>query len=325
MRGIKHGLISFFLILSTPFARGQDFYTIFDADVEYSPGNTYVLEPRNTVTIQENNSNFNLPLQRENGDAFLVGLGVHKLRLLPTFNVSPINTDTVYTSTYQFYRYRIQGGYNKQWNDKVSSVIVLMLRMSSDLEDGIQSDIFQFGGAFLMSEKRTDNFTLKYGIYANTEFFGLFIAPLLGYDWIINDKTRMFGVLPARMTFQRKLSNTFRTGLIFMAPSYSYRLGESTFENAKGETVPTYAQNIKNTLSLYFDTYLTKSIALQLRVGRTVFRRIRLYESDDVNTINVYGIGIGGGRRQPIPVPAFRDFDDGWIVNVSLSYRFNLE
>ena len=320
-KGIQ--FIFFLLVLIHTNVQSQDFYTVFTTEVEYSPNNPYTYEPSNTVDLQENNTHLNIPLQRKNGDAFLLGLGAHKFRLMPNFVIEP-KFDTNYSSTYQFYRYRVQAGYNKKWNEDFSTAFMLMGRVSSDMVEGIQSNIFQYGGLVLFTKKRSDIITYKFGVYMNTEFFGLFIVPLFGMDWKISDRWRAFGVLPARFSLQYSLNKTFRTGLMFKAPTFTYRVSEKSLENPKEDRISSYVHYQTNSLYVYLDCYITKSKVFTAKVGRSIFRGVRLFKSDDVYSFNISGIGFGN-TRQPIPVPVYRDFSDGWLLNAGISYRFNLE
>jgi hypothetical protein len=312
------------LVLICSKVQSQDFYTIFSSEVEYSPKNSYTYEPANSVNFQENNTDLNLPLPRKNGDAILFGIGAQKFRPTANFVEEPITVDTVYSSTYQFYRYRLQAGYSKKWNEDFSTVIMVMGRVSSDMIEGIQPNIFQYGGLVLFTKKRSEIITYKYGVYMNTEFFGLFIVPLFGVDWKMSDKWRAFGVLPASMYLQYSLNKSFRTGLMFKAPTNTYRVSEESLDNPNNDRISTYVHYQTNNLYVYLDCYLTKSIVFTAKVGRTVFRGVRLYASDDVYSFNISGIGFGG-TRQPIPVPVYRDFADGWLLNASIAYRFSLE
>lgn len=316
-------IISIWTLVSLD-VNAQDFYTIFNSEIEYSPNNSYTYEPNNSVNLQENNTDLSLPIPRKNGDAFLFGIGAQKFRPTANFVDEPITKDTVYSSTYQFYRYRLQAGYSKKWSDDFSSVVILMGRASSDMLDGYSPDIYQYGGLVLFTKKRSDLITYKFGLYMNTEFFGLFIVPLFGVDWKMSDKWRAFGVLPASMSLQYYMNKSFRTGLMFKAPTNTYRVSETSLENPYEDRISTYVHYQTNNLYLYLDCYITKSIVFTAKLGRTIFRGVRLYDSDDVFSFNISGIGFGG-TRQPIPVPVYRDFSDGWLLNASIAYRFNLE
>ena len=78
-----------------------------------------------------------------------------------------------------------------------------------------RSGEWQFGGALITSYKKSATLTYKLGFYVNGDFFGLFVMPLLGIDWQINDKENLFGVLPAQLTYEYKLNKHFYTGAVF--------------------------------------------------------------------------------------------------------------
>jgi hypothetical protein len=124
---------------------------------------------------------------------------------------------------------------------------------------------WQFGGALLAANYRKEkNLTYKIGLYVNAEFFGLFIIPLLGIDWRINEKTNLFGVLPASLTLERKLNNHFYSGATFR-----------TFTNSYHDSAQTYFRIDENQLGLFVDYYINKHIVLNLEAGHSLFRKIR--------------------------------------------------
>lgn len=123
---------------------------------------------------------------------------------------------------------------------------------------------FQMGGAMLASYARKPKQKFRLGIYTNAEFFGLFMVPLVGVDWQINEKNYLFGNLPGRLTFEHKWSDAWYGGFTFRAPTNSYRL-------MNGE----YVRLDDNQLSAYIDFYLTHNICLTVEPGYGVFRQIR--------------------------------------------------
>lgn len=224
---------------------------------------------------------------------------------------------------HKYFRYRMQLGYRKVFNDRADMVVMVIPNVSSDMNQ-LSSEDYQLGGLVLFSKVRHDSLKWKYGLYANAEFFGPFIVPLIGMDWKFSRRIRFFGVLPARFTAQYKLNDHWRTGLKFAAPNYSYRLSDSPDDHGEPDHISAYVHSNKNELHGYLEYYLTGGLVVQARAGYTVFRRIRLYDSEDTFTLSISGIGFGG-RRQPIPEPAYRDFKDGWVFHFRLAYRFSLE
>ena len=123
---------------------------------------------------------------------------------------------------------------------------------------------FQYGGITLLGYQRKPQQKFRIGVYANAEFFGLFIIPLFGADWRIDDKNYLFGVLPGRLTFEHKINEKFYSGITFRAPTSSYRLSNGQ-----------YIRLDDNQLSLFVEYYVAQHVCLTLEPGFGVFRKIR--------------------------------------------------
>lgn len=123
---------------------------------------------------------------------------------------------------------------------------------------------WQVGGAFVAARHVRPNLTYKFGFYINSEFFGLFVVPLLGIDWRINDKTNLFGVLPASLTLERKLNRQFFAGAVFR-----------TFTNSYYDAGPNYMRVDENQLGLFLDYYPTKKLLLNIEAGHSILRKLR--------------------------------------------------
>jgi len=121
----------------------------------------------------------------------------------------------------------------------------------------------QVGGAFILSNKRSENLTWKLGIYINNELFGVFVMPLAGIDCRIDQRNSLFGVLPGNLTYEHKISDHFYWGANFRAITNSY-----------GNTAG-YWRVDENQLGLYLDTYFNKNLVLNIEAGHSLFRKIR--------------------------------------------------
>ena len=177
-------------------------------------------------------------------------------------------------------QWNIDSGGNKQYQPVVSSivapvsVIVPLYKERWTLtataiprfnSEGLRmQNSLQVGGVLLGTYKKSNSLTYKLGVYVNSEFFGLFVIPLAGIDWRINDKNYLFGVLPGRLTYEHKLSNAFYTGATFRAVTNSYRLNNGN-----------YLRIDDNQLSAYVDWYTTKHIVFCGEMGYGVFRKLR--------------------------------------------------
>ena len=161
-------------------------------------------------------------------------------------------------------------------------------------ENLFEGNTFQFGGVALAAYSRLPHQVFKFGVYANAEFFGLFIVPLIGIDWRIDSKNNLFGILPGRLTFEHQWSNKFYGGATFRAPTNSFRL-------LNGQ----YMRIDDNQLSLYLDYYPADSICITLEPGVGIFRKLRT--------------GIHG-RDYIMDVK----WGDGPFIKLSASYRIRL-
>jgi hypothetical protein len=121
----------------------------------------------------------------------------------------------------------------------------------------------QVGGAFVVNYKRTDKLTWKLGVYMNNELFGVFVMPLAGIDWKINDRNNLFGILPGSLTYEHKINDHFYYGATFRAITNSY--GRSNG----------YWRIDENQLGLYLDTYLNQNWVFTAEAGHSLLRKIR--------------------------------------------------
>ncbi len=121
----------------------------------------------------------------------------------------------------------------------------------------------QVGGAFVVTYKKNDNLTLKLGVYVNNELFGVFVMPLAGIDWKINERNNLFGILPGNLTYEHTINEHFYYGACFRAITNSYGNGNG------------FWRIDENQLGLYLDTYLNKNFVFNAEAGQSLFRKIR--------------------------------------------------
>jgi hypothetical protein len=137
-----------------------------------------------------------------------------------------------------------------------------------------RSGEWQFGGFLTASYKKSATLTYKLGVYLNGDFFGLFVMPLVGIDWQINDKENLLGVLPAQLTYEYKLSKHFYTGAVFR-----------TFTNSYHDSADHYMRIDENQIGVFYDTYMNKNILLKLEAGHSVLRKIRTDPRYEINNM----------------------------------------
>lgn len=153
---------------------------------------------------------------------------------------------------------------------------------------------FQVGGAAFVSFARKPKQKFRLGLYTNAEFFGLFMWPLLGADWRIDEKNYIFGLLPGRMTFEHEWTKKFYGGITFRALTNSFRMSNGQ-----------YLRIADNQLSLYVDYYPAKRLCITLEPGYGIARKLRT-----------------GIQKKKYLTEV--DMGDGPFIKLSTSYRIRL-
>ncbi len=153
---------------------------------------------------------------------------------------------------------------------------------------------FQFGGAVFATRQVKTGKNLRFGLYLNSEFFGLFVMPLVGADWRIDEKNYIFGLLPGRLTYEHKWNQKLFGGFTFRALTNTYRLKNGQFLRIDD-----------NQISAFFDFYPAKRFCITLEPGYGLMRKLRT-GLDDKNYLTK------------------RNWGDGPFLKLSTSYRIRL-
>ena len=153
---------------------------------------------------------------------------------------------------------------------------------------------FQFGGLTFVTWARKPQQKFRFGVYVNDEFFGIFVIPLIGADWRIDEKNYLFGLLPGRLTFEHQWSKNFFGGATFRAITNSYRLSGGQ-----------YLRLDDNQVSLYMDYYPAKHICITVEPGYGVLRKMRT----------------GINNKDYLTE---RNWGDGPFIKLSAAYRIRL-
>jgi hypothetical protein len=238
-------------LLLTNHLMAQPYLDIANFKYTNSPNSGLLNQNRHTVKMQYFGLNTNLPIQFKNKkDAVIIS---------PFFEnwVAEVNS----TGQQRYYSVGLPVTLSKSIkNTRWSFLLTGILRMNDMNID--KNGRTQIGGAFILSKKRNENFTWKLGIYVNNEFFNVFVMPLAGIDWKINDRNILFGVLPGSLTYEHRISTHFYYGASFRAITNSYY------------AAPGYWRVNENQLGFYLDYYPAKSIVLNIEAGHSLFRKV---------------------------------------------------
>lgn len=144
-----------------------------------------------------------------------------------------------------------------RWNIQVTGIIRLN-------DSSLKKDPgLQVGGALIAAYAKSEDITWKFGCYVNNEFFGIFMVPLLGINWNIGQKDKLFGILPGNLTYEHRINKKFYYGANFRAITNSFNLSNK------------YWRIDENQLGIYLDSYLGKNMVLNIEAGHSLFRKIR--------------------------------------------------
>lgn len=281
------------LLFCVMLVNAQKYTDLFSAGVQYSPSNSYNSGSAKCA-IMDQNYGAKAPLKVNASDYALVGFSLNRLNFIGD---SMPGGDGFTAMTLQLGYIANFGRYNL--------TAVALPKISSDFAE-VTGRSFQMGGLVVFSVKHTDNFKLKYGCYYNQEFFGPLIVPIIGLDWKVNEKLRVFGNLPITATAEYTFSNRFSAGFFFNANTASY-----LYDKQKQ-----YIHKSTQELSVFGDLYVTKNVVFQTKLGYTIGRKYELYHFDD--KIDAKIITSFGDNRTLLNPNLIKD---GFIGEVKLIFR----
>lgn len=272
----------------------------------------YLNSPLNTsdslgdqVRVQEFSLDLTLPIPLKNGHALLTGLYTEQLSV----KSSPQNFNVE-----QVLGTQLKLGANIKHSEKLSATYMVLPKVSSDFVELGPND-FQIGGIALYKLQKKPNLNYKWGMYYNSELFGPFFVPLLGFYYQSKSKKfEMNFTLPVWADMNWRLSEWFTSGLTFSAFVRSYYLSpQSTLGRDE------YLVKASNELYGYGQFYLGKSVLLQTKVGWSIGRRFSTYDVQDRVTWGFSAFRFGDNRSELSP-----RFSDGLLLQARLIYRFHI-
>lgn len=248
------------------------------------------------------NADLTLPIRINENLAVLTGISYESF----TASFNPNRNKESFTGL------TVKLGANIKHNSKWSGTYIILPKLSSDFKS-IKKNDFQFGGAVLMKYQKTENFNVKFGVYANSEMFSAFVVPMLGFYYISPGKrleTKV--ILPLAGNLNYRVTEQARFGLNFKGQIRSYNVNTPIqLENDR------YIVKSANDLIAYFQYDLKNNINFQFGFGRSLGRSYRMF-NEQVN----FGMPLVyfGDNRQQLNT----DFSDSWLIKVGAFYRLKL-
>ena len=227
----------------------QPYIDLINCRYTNSPG---FLSKSNKNVLDYANITATLPLKFKNSDVLIVSPFLEKW-MAAVEPERPIE---------KYYGLGLPVSYLKNFKgSKTSLIMTAILRMNDQQID--HDGKLQIGGAALLFTKKKETLTWKFGLYVNGDLFGLFVIPLAGIDWKIDEKSNLFGILPANLTYERKLNKSIYYGLNFR-----------TFTNSYARDTG-YWRVDENQLGAFGDLYIMKHVVFNVETGSSILRKIR--------------------------------------------------
>lgn len=293
----------FFCIIQSTNLFGQNYVDILKLNTSTTPNN--LIDSSNSKTkINELFADLSMPIKLSNKNTFLSGFLYEKIqaRLFPENPVS------------NFGSICLKIGLNRTFNEKLIGTFVLLPKLASDFKSSNSKD-FQMGAIGFLKFIKTENLNYKVGIYCNTELFGPFFVPLIGLYYLSkNKKLETNLMLPLQADVNYSLIPFAKIGANFIGQTRTYHLNNITSTNRNS-----YLAKVTNEFYSYLRFNISSNLSLYSKVGISLGRSYRVYDSKDKVDFGLPATFIGPKRTQ-----LNSDFSDGLIYQLSLLYRFNL-
>jgi len=296
---LKNGLLASAVVISTFNLRGQEYFDL--AKVSYASTPNYRFDDGQAGnSIQEVGLQLNVPFILNEKSVLLTGLTGHN---------TAVGLDPSTSMQTRLYMLGFSIGLNQTYSETWSATYMVLPKFSSDFSNSFDEG-FQLGLLALINKKKSAQFKYAFGVYANTEQYGLLIVPLLGGYYQSQDQRFEANVLlPASVDLNYLVGNKTRVGMNFDGLGSTYAIDNQRFGAS-------YVQKTSNELFGYARYPLTKSLLLHLRLGYAFFRSYKVYNADDKIDFSISSLYFGDDR-----ILLNTPFKDGLIFKVDFVYR----
>ncbi|OFX80049.1 MAG: hypothetical protein A2X12_10560 [Bacteroidetes bacterium GWE2_29_8] len=175
----------------------------------------------------------------------------------------------------------------------------------SDMKD-INSKHFQYSFYSILSNERSKKLTLKYGVYFTKEPFKLFITPLIGLCWHINQNLNVFGELPLNMNIEYKIAKRSYANLEYKNTNGAYMLSGNDNRYFVREGDKFFGNN---QLVISYNYHVKDKYNIKIGIGHTFYRFFETYNNN---------------LEKDIISNIYQKTRDTFLINIGLSYRIRI-
>ena len=288
------------ICIGTGFVFSQNYIDLLKVSGHTTPYNTFDTSSAKTQ-VNEVMVDLTIPIKLNEKTSIITGV-IYETIQTKLFEDGDIKT---FGST------TLKLGFNTKFNEKWSGTLIALPKIASDYKT-IGNKDFQIGAIGILKLKKNDNLNYKVGLYYNSELFGPFFVPMLGFYYLSpNKKFEVNVILPLQGDFSYKIHSFISLGCNYNGLIRSYHLNDNN---------GSYVSKFSNELYAYLKFDVIKKMSFQTKIGQSIGRKYKVFaENDKVD----YGLPLAliGGHRKQLNT----NFSDGLIFQFVFFYRFSLE
>jgi hypothetical protein len=196
-------------------------------------------------------------------------------------------------------------GYRARVSPNVELTALALPALNSDLREVRSADV-TWGGVVRASYRANPRRAYRLTVGYRQQFYGPQYVLLLGVDWRLGPRWRVFGDLPTTFNISYAAARRINVGFNLNGINTAYRLQEQD----------RYFQYLQGHYGLFAETYLSAHWALRATAAYAVTRRLDVYDKGDQWPATVDYIGLGKA-----PTPLNPAIEKGLAFRLALSYR----
>lgn len=282
----------------------QNYFDVVNLTYTNTPPNGFEISNKQT-TVEEIALELNFPILIDDKTILLTGLFANKTKMLLDANIPNSNLQVL----------GLNFGINKTFNNRWSTTLMAFAKIASD-KIAFTNDNLQFAFLSLFTNKKTADLKYRYGVYANTEKYGVIIVPVLGLYYVSKNKKFEADLnLPIIAEINYNLNSKVWAGMRFEGLGTTYNLTNQNY-TANGA----YVSKTSNELVSYLRFKLNKSLYIDTKVGYAISRNYKVFDTDDKIDLALSAFYFGDNRTQ-----LNERFKDGAIFKVELFYRIHFD
>ncbi|MDB5269274.1 MAG: hypothetical protein JWP58_2314 [Hymenobacter sp.] len=196
-------------------------------------------------------------------------------------------------------------GYRQRLSPGTELTALALPALNSDLREVRRADV-TWGGVVRAAYRRNARRAYRLTVGYRQQFYGPQYVLLLGLDWQLGQRWRLFGDLPTTFTASCAATPRVNVGFNLNGINTAYRLlnNDQYFQYQQGH------------YGLFAETYLSTHWVLRATAAYAVTRRLEVYARDEQWPATIDYIGLGKA-----PTPLSSPIEKGLTFRLALSYR----